>query len=191
MSVSAPISRCCRARPRSMLTFLSFPPLPLPAAFPGKQLVQKQVIKFFSASSNGEQQAFASLCSCSAGFAVVRACRGCGQQSLRVEQGAWRTWSSDNMRSPCAAHALPQHLHGRVCGVRGPRTLVAGRACVLAVTLCCGVASCRASSRLGQEEHRRWAQSRRWLRWISRLSLRRGRAVCCRGRLLQKGRKTR
>ena len=47
MSVSAPISRCCRARPRSMLTFLSFPPLP--AAFPGKQLVQKQVIKFFSA----------------------------------------------------------------------------------------------------------------------------------------------
>ena len=49
MSVSAPISRCCRARPRSMLTFLSFPPLP--AAFPGKQLVlaklHKQVISFF------------------------------------------------------------------------------------------------------------------------------------------------
>ena len=182
MSVSAPISRCCRARPRSMLTFLSFPPLP--AAFPGKQLVQASDQVFFCTA-----EAFASLCS--AGFAVVRACRGCGQQSLRVEQGAWRTWSSDNMRSPCAAHALPQHLHGRVCGVRGPRTLVAGRACVLAVTLCCGVASCRASSRLGQEKHRLWAQSRRWLRWISRLSLRRGRAVCCRGRLLPKGRKTR
>ena len=182
MSVSAPISRCCRARPRSMLTFLSFPPLP--AAFPGKQLVQKQVIKFFSAQQR-HSQAFAARAS------LVRACRGCGQQSLRVEQGAWRTWSSDNMRSPCAAHALPQHLHGRVCGVRGPRTLVAGRACVLAVTLCCGVASCRASSRLGQEKHRLWAQSRRWLRWISRLSLRRGRAVCCRGRLLPKGRKTR
>ena len=181
MSVSAPISRCCRARPRSMLTFLSFPPLP--AAFPGKQRVQV----FFCTAGTAERQsqAFAARAS------LVRACRGCGQQSLRVEQGAWRTRSSDNMRSPCAAHALPQHLHGRVCGVRGPRTLVAGRACVLAVTLCCGVASCRASSRLGQEKHRLWAQSRRWLRWISRLSLRRGRAVCCRGRLLPKGRKTR
>ena len=190
MSVSAPISRCCRARPRSMLTFLSFPPLPAGFGFPGKQLDQS-LIKFFSAQpvckleQQRLSQAFAARAS------LVRACRGCGQQSLRVEQGAWRTRSSDNMRSPCAAHALPQHLHGRVCGVRGPRTLVAGRACVLAVTLCCGVASCRASSRLGQEKHRLWAQSRRWLRWISRLSLRRGRAVCCRGRLLPKGRKTR
>ena len=54
MSVSAPISRCCRARPRSMLTFLSFPPLP--AAFPGKQLVlaqaSDQVFGFFLHSSN-------------------------------------------------------------------------------------------------------------------------------------------
>ena len=92
--------------------------LPSLQAFPGKQLDQS-LIKFFSAQpvckleQQRLSQAFAARAS------LVRACRGCGQQSLRVEQGAWRTRSSDNMRSPCAAHALPQHLHGRVCGVRG------------------------------------------------------------------------
>ena len=95
----------------------------------------------------------------------------------------------------CAAHVphlrCPSTCTAAFVACEEPRTLVAGRACVLVVTLCCGVASCRASSRLGQEKHRLWAQSRRWLRWISRLSLRRGRAVCCKGHLLQKGRKTR
>ena len=83
MSVSAPISRCCRARPRSMLTFLSFPPLP--AAFPGKQLDQS-LIKFFSAQpvcTAGTAEAFTSLCS--AGFA------GEGMPRMRAAESACGT----------------------------------------------------------------------------------------------------
>ena len=76
MSVSAPISRCCRARPRSMLTFLSFPPLP--AAFPGKQLVQASDQVFFCTA-----EAFASLCS--AGFA------GEGMPRMRAAESACGT----------------------------------------------------------------------------------------------------
>ena len=77
MSVSAPISRCCRARPRSMLTFLSFPPLP--AAFPAA------CSSFFlhSDSSWNSREAIASLCS--AGFA------GEGMPRMRAAESACGT----------------------------------------------------------------------------------------------------
>ena len=85
MSVSAPISRCCRARPRSMLTFLSFPPLP--AAFPGKQLVLAQASDqvFFCTARKlkAAAEAFASLCS--AGFA------GEGMPRMRAAESACGT----------------------------------------------------------------------------------------------------